>query len=99
VDEYNTYNVSFRIPEGKMVVAYDADGKIIKTIEKFNNIRIPLAIRNALSEKYSDWQVVKDLYVVHYTDTYGAEKVYEIKLKKDSKTLKVKLDERGNYID
>ena len=31
-DEHDTYSVSFYVPEGKIVAAYDINGKIIRTI-------------------------------------------------------------------
>ncbi len=38
-DEYDTYQVSFFIPQGRIVAAYDSDGKILRTIERFKNIQ------------------------------------------------------------
>ena len=32
-EEFDTFQVTFRIPEGQIVAAYDKDGKILRTIE------------------------------------------------------------------
>ncbi len=32
-DDYEVYNVDFFIPEGKILAAYDKDGKIIRTVK------------------------------------------------------------------
>ena len=37
LDNFNTYQVTFRVPRGVVVAAYDQDGEIIKTIERFKN--------------------------------------------------------------
>lgn len=31
-DEYATYNISFYIPDGKILTTYDKDGKLLRTI-------------------------------------------------------------------
>ena len=33
-DDYGTYNITFYIPQGKILAEYNADGKIIKTVER-----------------------------------------------------------------
>jgi len=41
-DEYDGYNVSFYIPEGYAVAVYDKDGNILKTIERYKNVKLPI---------------------------------------------------------
>ena len=98
LDDFNTYHVTFRIPDGVMVVAYDQDGKIIKTIERFKNYQLPDVVRIRLKEEYPKWEVVKDLFLVTYSDQLGADKVYKIKLKNKKETIRVKIDPEGNVL-
>lgn len=98
LDEFNMYKVIFRIPDGVMVVAYDADGNIIKTIERFKNYQLPEKVRLAVKEKYPEWTVVKDLFLVTYSDAKGADRMYKIKLKNGDEIMRVKLDVEGNYL-
>jgi len=98
LDDFNTYHVTFRIPDGVMVVAYDQDGVIIKTIERFKNYQLPDEVQIALKEKYPDMTIVKDLFLVTYSEKLGAKKLYKIKLKNGDKTVRVKLDPIGNFL-
>ncbi|WP_273568067.1 hypothetical protein [Maribacter halichondriae] len=41
-DDYDLYHITFYIPEGKILAAYDKDGKILRTAEKFKDINLPL---------------------------------------------------------
>ena len=41
-DEYATYNVSFYILDGKILAAYAKDGKLLRTIEKYKDIKLLL---------------------------------------------------------
>ncbi len=97
-DDYDYYTVSFFIPEGKIVAVYDDEGKILKTIEKFKDIRLPDAVGAALIERFPNWTVVDDVYIVKYSDKKGANKTYKLKLENGDKRMKVKVDETGTFL-
>lgn len=97
-DEYPFYTVSFYIPEGKIVAVYDEDGKILRTIERFKNLELPDAVLQAIEKKYLGWKIVDDVYLIDYNHQKGVNRTFKIKLQKRKKTLKVKLDEKGNYL-
>ena len=97
-DDYEYYTVEFYIPDGKIVAAYDPDGKIIKTIEKFNDIKLPTAVSEALLDRFPNWTIAQDVYRVSYTDEKGAKKVYKLKLENGEKTMRVKMNEDGEFL-
>ena len=97
-DDFDFYQVSFFIPDGKIVAVYDPDGKIMRTIEKFNDIKLPTAVNNALAERFPNWEVVSDVYRVTYSESKGANKTYKLKLKNGDKTMKVKLSDDGEFL-
>ena len=98
IDEYETYNVTFYLPNGRIVAAYDQDGKIIRTIERFKNFQLPEDVRASIDTRYPGWEIVKDVYLVNYSPEDGAEKAYKVKLKKGKEVMRAKLDARGNYL-
>ncbi|MGB5204816.1 nicotinate-nucleotide adenylyltransferase [Eudoraea sp.] len=97
-DDYDYYTVEFYIPDGKIVAAYDADGKILRTIEKFNDIKLPDAVSKALLERFPNWDIVSDVYRVTYTDKMGAKKQYKLKLQNGERTMRVKMNEDGEFL-
>ncbi|MGB5190939.1 nicotinate-nucleotide adenylyltransferase [Robiginitalea sp.] len=97
-DEYDYYQISFFIPDGKILAAYDADGKIIRTIEKFEDVKLPESVNNAVLDRFPGWVVSEDVYLVRYHETKGVSKTYKVTLKNGDKTLKVKLDDKGNFL-
>lgn len=98
-DDYDTYRVSFYIPEGKIVAAYDRDGKILRTIERFNNIKLPRSVLVSVSKNYPKWKIVEDAYKVDYFGKTGiAKKQYKIKLKNRDKKMIIKVDEDGEFL-
>ncbi|MCP4977622.1 MAG: nicotinate-nucleotide adenylyltransferase [Maribacter sp.] len=97
-DDYDFYTVSFFIPEGKIVAAYNPEGQIIRTIERFENIKLPSAVRDAVAERFPKWTIVKDAYRVTYNQKTGANKSYKLKLKNGDKTMRVKIDDTGEFL-
>ena len=97
-DDYDYYTVEFYIPDGKIVAAYDADGKILRTIEKFKDIKLPDAVSKALLERFPNWDIVSDVYRVTYTDKMGAKKQFKLKLQNGERTMKVKMNEDGEFL-
>ncbi len=98
-DEYDTYQVSFFIPEGKIVAAYNADGEILRTFEKFKNIKLPIGVHEAILERFPNWTIVKDAYKVNYYGRSGnATKQYKVQLKNKDKKMTVKIDEDGDFL-
>ncbi|UCD60910.1 MAG: nicotinate-nucleotide adenylyltransferase [Flavobacteriaceae bacterium] len=97
-DDYDYYTVEFYIPDGKIVAAYDPDGKILRTIEKFKNIKLPNAVTKALLDRFPNWTVSNDVYRVTYTDKKGAKKIYKLKLENGEKVMKIKMNEDGEFL-
>ncbi|TYP99056.1 hypothetical protein C7447_102374 [Tenacibaculum adriaticum] len=98
-DEYDTYQVSFYIPDGIVVAAYDKNGKIIRTIERYKDISLPKAVRDAVYKRFPGWTITKDVYKVSFhIDKDEAKKTYKFKLENGDKTLRVKTDENGNFL-
>ncbi|MBL7473386.1 nicotinate-nucleotide adenylyltransferase [Robertkochia sediminum] len=98
-DSYATYTVSFYIPEGKIVAAYDGEGNIIRTIERFDNTKLPDAVRDAVVERFPNWIMADNSFRVTYHNKKGVNhKGYKITLKNGDQVLKVKVDADGNFM-
>mgnify|MGYP006924590328 CR=1 FL=1 len=97
-DDYDLYHITFFIPEGKILAAYDKDGKLIRTAEKFKDINLPTAVKEAVLDRYPKWTITKDIYKVNYADNRGAKKTYKLKLENGNEVIRVKVDEDGNIL-
>ncbi len=95
-DDYDTYYITFFIPEGKILAAYDKDGKLIRTIEKFKNVKLPMKVRDAIVKRFPNWRMVEDVYRVNYHKG-SVKKQYKVTLEKEDETMKVKLNEKGDF--
>lgn len=97
-DEYDEYYISFYLPSGYILATYTKEGKLLRTAERYKNVSLPSAVSNALLEKYPDWSIPKDVYLVTFEEESGAKKVWKLLLKKGDERLRVKLNEKGEYI-
>lgn len=97
-DDYDYYQINFYIPDGKILAAYDKDGKILRTIEKFKNVKLPESVNNAVVDRFPGWVVSEDYYLVRYHHNKGVSKTYKLTLVNGDKKVRVKLDDKGNFL-
>lgn len=97
-DEYDTYFISFYIPEGSILAVYDKDAKLIRTAEKYKNIKLPTEVAQAVVKKYPQWNIAKDVYLVNYYDTNDVKKTYKLVLENGNKRIRVKINEKGEFL-
>ncbi len=98
-DEYDHYEVAFYIPKGKILAAYDKDGKVLRTVEKFKDVKLPAAVSRSISKRFPGWTVTKDAYLVNYHDKKGVtKKMYKLRLENGNKLIRVKTDDEGNFL-
>lgn len=98
-DEYDKYFISFFIPKGKILAAYDDDGNLLRTIEKYENVKLPLAVSKAAAKEYPGWKITQDAYLVNYHNKLGVtKKEYKLVLEKGNNRIRIKTDENGNIL-
>jgi hypothetical protein len=97
-DEYDEYFISFYLPNGYILATYDKDGKLLRTAERYKNVALPAAVSKSLIQAYPDWSVPKDVYLVNYEEQKGSTKIWKLILTKEDKRIRVKLNDRGEFI-
>lgn len=97
-DDYDLYSISFFIPEGKILAAYDRDGKVLRTVERYKEVALPKKVTNSVLKRFPGWSIAEDVYLVNYHEKKGVEKKYKLRLQNGDKRIWVKIDEKGNYM-
>ncbi|MDO5980852.1 nicotinate-nucleotide adenylyltransferase [Flavivirga spongiicola] len=98
-DTDKVYEVSFSVPKGKIVAAYDKNGKIIRTNEKYYNVRLPLEVAQAISKRFPNWGIIEDVYLIKYhCDKDSLKQEYKVKIKNNTEIIKVRTDEKGIFL-
>lgn len=97
LDEYDTYEVKFYIPNGSILAAYDKNGTLIRTIERFKDVKLPVDVRDAIFARFPGWGLKRDVYRVTYNQE-KSRKEYKVILQKGKKILRVKTDDKGFFL-
>ncbi|HZX59597.1 MAG TPA: hypothetical protein VFE54_12755 [Mucilaginibacter sp.] len=96
-DDYAGYFVSFYIPEGKILAAYDRNGKLLRTAEKYNNVKMPVAVSEAIAKRFPQWTVSENIYIVnYYNERNKVNKKYKVLLENGDKRIKIEASENGD---
>ncbi len=97
LDEYDTYEVKFYIPNGTILAAYNKDGKLIRTIERFKDVKLPIDVRDAIFARFPGWGLKRDVYRVTYNQE-KSRKEYKVVIEKDGKLMRLKTDDKGYFL-
>lgn len=93
------YSVSFKTSAGKLTAWFNKRGKIIKTYEKYHNVRLPLSVMQAAIKRYPDYSIIEDVVFVKYDNEDSTiKKLYELKLKNKNDIITLKTDVKGDFI-
>jgi len=101
IDNYGevAYCISFYNTDGKILAEYNKEGIILRTTEKYKNVRLPLEVLQAIATRFPNYMILEDTYHVSYESDKGiTHKVYKIKLMNNDKVLKVKTNHTGEFI-
>lgn len=99
--QFEAYEVIFKDAtnnSGRIIATYNSEGKILKSFEKFNDVTLPSAVRNAIYKEYPGWIIHSDTYLVSYYLNEDIKKVYKLKIKKDDEKKTLKIDVDGKLI-
>ncbi len=97
-DDYGDYSISFYIPNGKIVAAYDNDGRIVKTIERYSDVVPPKSVKKTVTKHYPGWTITDDIYKVSYHETKGVTQTYKLLLKNGKEKIRIITDANGNIL-
>ncbi|MCO4822898.1 MAG: hypothetical protein KC469_12570 [Flavobacteriaceae bacterium] len=96
--KFESYEVIFEQTESRIIATYDGDGKIINSLERFENVSLPASVRNTVYKQYPGWAIHKDVYLVSYFENKEAKRHYKIQVRKEGARKNIKLDASGGMI-
>ncbi len=98
-EDYDTYFISFYLPEGQILAAYDSTGKLIRTAEKYKNVKLPSVVTKSVTTRFPNWAITKDTYLVTYFEETGqSTKKYKLLLENGSKRIRIETNEQGEIL-
>jgi hypothetical protein len=92
------YLLLMKTKDGSLTATYNDKGKLIRVVEKYQNIRLPNEVIYSIYRTYPDWTIVNDKYL--YTQEEGdvLKKQYNMKIKKGKQTLRLTVHSNGHIL-
>ncbi|MCM2301587.1 MAG: nicotinate-nucleotide adenylyltransferase [Flavobacteriaceae bacterium] len=97
-EEFDTYEVNFENQFGRITATYDVDGEIMRSYEKFKDVKVPSAVSKSIASKFPGWHTSNTTYLVNYKHDGNLSRVYKVSLEKGKERLNIKTDEKGNFL-
>ena len=91
---YETYLVFMEIKDGSLSATYDENGKLIRVVEEYKNVKLPSTVIYSVYKKYPGWEIINDKYLYSQKEGDILKKQYNLKIKngKESRKLTVHAD-------
>lgn len=97
-NERGLSKIQFTQKKGRIKATYNVNGKIVAASERYEDLKLPVAVRNTVYKQNPDWSMQGNVYTVNYHHKKGTTKVYKIHFKKGSQKMNLKYDADGNQI-
>ena len=98
LEGYDTFLVYMDIKDASLVATYNETGKLIKVVEKYDNVKLPAAVVTKILKEYPDWKIIKDRYSYSQEDGDITKKQYDVIIKKDREVQKIVIASNGEFI-
>jgi hypothetical protein len=95
---YENYLVIMETKTGSLNATYNENGKLIRVVENYKNVRLPNSIIYSVYKAFPGWQIVNDKYL--YTQAEGdvLKKEYNLRIKKDKDIRKLVVNVNGDIV-
>jgi len=96
--KFESYEVLFEQTKGRIVATFDQEGKIINSLERFDDVLLPPEVRNTIFKEYPGWSIHKDMYLVSYYHDKDVKKTYKVQIRKEKQKKNLKIDSQGKIM-
>ncbi len=94
-DEHGYWESHFKIDGEKYRADFNADGSWVETENSIKDGELPEAVKNVISEKYSDYEITE----VERVDSAKKGVFYDVEFKQKGKNMDVEFREDGSIIN
>ena len=89
--EFDEFVVTFNSEKGYLEAIYTNEGKLVQTLQKFNDKVLPLDLRRHVFTNYQGWKMISNKYVASGKSDKIDKEYYKIKMDNGGKTKSIKV--------
>jgi hypothetical protein len=91
-----SFKTIFRASKGYIIATYNHNGMILKTRERYSDIKLPKQLIKSVLSQYPNSDFLKVVYTVNYNHQKDVKKTYKIQIMKDNLIKNLKISSGGN---
>ncbi|TDE29849.1 MULTISPECIES: hypothetical protein [Flavobacterium] len=95
---FEEYLVVMEVKNGSLTATYNENGKLIRVVEEFKNVKLPSEVIYSIYRTYPGWSIVNDTFLYSQEEGDIIKKQYNIKIKKDKETMKLVVRPNGEIL-
>lgn len=95
---HDEYIVLLEADESSLVATYNDTGKLIRVVEKYDNVKLPRSVIFSVYKSFPGWVIVKDKFLYTQADGDILKKQYNLKIKKDNDVKRLVVHPNGEII-
>ena len=95
---FEEYLVVMEAKNGSLTATYNENGKLVRVVENFKNVRLPSEVIYSIYRTYPGWSIVNDSFLYTQEDGDVINKQYNIKIKKDKEVVKLLVRPNGEIL-
>ena len=92
------YLVVMEAKNGSLTATYNENGKLVRVVEQFKNVKLPSEVIYAIDRSYATDSIVNDKFLYTQEDGDVIKKQYTVKIKKDKEIIKLIVRPNGEII-
>ena len=95
---FEEYLVVMEVKNGSLTATYNENGKLIRVVEEFKNVKLPTEVIYSIYRTYPGWSIVNDSFLYSQEEGDVIKKQYNIKIKNDKETMKLVVRPNGEIL-
>ena len=95
---YENYLVIMQTKNGSLNATYNENGKLIRVVENYKNVRLPNSVIYSVYKAFPEWQIVNDKYLYSQEEGDVIKKEYNLRIKKDKEVRKLVINANGDIV-
>jgi hypothetical protein len=95
---FDSYLVTMQTQNGSLAATYNANGKLTRVVENYQNVRLPSKVIYSVYKEFPGWQIINDKFLFTQEDGDIIKKQYHLKIKKNNEVRRLVVHANGEIL-
>ncbi|WP_418264390.1 hypothetical protein [Flavobacterium faecale] len=95
---FDEYLVIMKLKRGSLTAVYNENGKLIRVVENYKNVRLPFNVVISVFKAFPQWTIQNDKLYYEQAEGDMLKNEYKIKIKKDKEVKRLVVHPNGDIL-